>query len=195
MLERNWTSENHWSSWHWNISITSHGTVFHWQSYLCHKISIAVRTLQCNICKHCHYVSHGSQPCQVWFLIHILDYWSCSLSSSKTLAKVHGYFASFRTYNQSLYHSKKQRLPAPARQPDPKLHTKDTGAQAYDQTYESFSELMSQTVSPPASHRHITLGNKQTWRQIWWIFYLSQESFQPSFLWRHRINLCIMAKI
>ena len=82
-------------------------------------------------------------------MIHILDYWSCSLSSIKTPVKVDGYVASFRMYNQSVYHSKNQRLPAPARQPDPKLHTKDTGAQAYDQTYDSFTELMSQTLFLP----------------------------------------------
>ena len=52
-------------------------------------------------------------------------------------------------YNQSLYHPKNQRLPAPARQPDPKLHIKDTGAEVYEQTYNSFTELTSETLFLP----------------------------------------------
>lgn len=44
---------------------------------------------------------------------------------------------------------KPQRPPAPVRQPDPKFHTKDTRAQAYDQTYERFTELASQTLLLP----------------------------------------------
>lgn len=50
----------------------------------------------------------------------------------KTTLKADGYFAYFRMYNQALHHSKKkkQRLPVPARQPNTKLHTKDTWTQA-----------------------------------------------------------------
>lgn len=44
---------------------------------------------------------------------------------------------------------KTQRPAAPVRQPDPKFHTKDTRAQAYDQTFESFTELTSQTLLLP----------------------------------------------
>lgn len=40
-------------------------------------------------------------------------------------------------------------FPEPARQPDPKLRAKDTGAQVYDQTYDSFTELTSQNQFLP----------------------------------------------
>lgn len=59
--------------------LTSKGSSF----LLCHETHTAAG-LHSDICN----VSHGSWPCQVCFMIHILYNWSCSPSWSKTTLKV-----------------------------------------------------------------------------------------------------------
>lgn len=101
------------------------------------------------------------------------------------------YLASFRLHSQSLYYSKEgfQHQPDNQIQPDALYWYQSTSI--WPETTVSRSYCLKHFLSLPLTDTWDLCANKQTWRQTWWTFYLSQESFHPSFPRRHSLILHI----